>query len=401
MLSLKMVKGAENADGVRPVALVPPDAARFVIGRDPTCDWPIADKQLALSARHCEIVRVEGRQVLRDTSTNGTFLNGSRERLPADHVLRHGDRIGLGSYQIEVSVVPDSAMVPTKAPVSASPPAPRRGGDPAAMVGSDWERVAVRPGAVAADVKTGFTRISKPPPKEALQELLATPPRAEAAAAGRAPDAAAPREAVHRVAPGTTDVLQRLAGGLNVPVEALGTTDPALAAHRVATLLRVAVWALHKQLTDQAQQLNAMGSRAPLSLSRSEAAPLRMAPGRDAAVSALLGAGSGADVMLLMAIKELGQHSQRLLTAFNAAGERLGEQLSPATLERNADGASDGARLLKIYSSLWTSLGIGLGKPWTEAYAEAAASYLAAAYDDPQLADKTAPERAAAEKVSR
>ncbi len=400
MLSLKMVKGVENADSVRPVALVPPDQARFVIGRDPACDWPIADKQLALSARHCEIVRVEGRQVLRDTSTNGTFLNGSRERLPADHVLRHGDRIGLGSYLIEVSVVPDSAMAPTKAPVAASPPAPRRGGDPAAMVGSDWERVAVRAGTAPADVKTGFTRISKPPPKEVLQEILAGAPKADSTA-GAAPEAQAPREAVHRAAPGTTDVLQRLAGGLNVPVEALGTTDPALAAHRVATLLRVAVWALHKQLGDQAQQLNAMGSRAPLSFSRSEAAPLRMAPGRDAAVTALLGAGSGADVMLLMAIKELGQHSQRLLSAFNAAGERLGEQLSPATLERSADSANDGARLWKIYSSLWTALGIGLGKSWPDAYAEATSSYLAAAYDDPQLADRAASDKAAAEKAAR
>lgn len=396
-----MVKGVENADGVRPVALVPPDAARFVIGRDPTCDWPIADRQLALSARHCEIVRIEGRQVLRDTSTNGTFLNGSRERLPADHVLRHGDRITLGSYQIEVAVVPDSALAPAKAPVAAAPAAPRRGGDPAAMVGSDWERVAVRAGSAPADVKTGFTRISKPPPKELLQEVLATPPRTETPSAATTPQATAPRDAVHRAAPGTTDVLQRLAGGLNVPVEALGTTDPALAAHRVATLLRVAVWALHKQLTDQAQQLNAMGSRAPLALGKSEAGPLRTAPGRDAAVAALLGAGSGADVMLLMAIKELGQHSQRLLTAFSAAGERLGEQLSPATLERTAGGDGDAARLLKIYSSLWTSLGIGVGRSWTDAYAEAASSYLAAAYDDPQLADKVAADKAAAEKAPR
>lgn len=412
MLSLKLVRGAENADAVRPAVHVPPDQAKFVIGRDPACDWPIADKQLALSARHCEIVRIEGRQVLRDTSTNGTFVNGSRERLPADHVLRHGDRIQLGSYLVEVAVVPDAAAAPVKAPVSAGPPAPRRGGDPAAMVGADWERVAVRAAtASTADAKTGFTRISKPPPKEVLQELLATMPRADAPlAAGPASsstngpanvpangsaESPAPREAMHRAAPGTTDVLQRLAGGLNVPVEALGTTDPALAAHRVATLLRVAVWALHKQLTEQAQQLNAMGSRAPLSLGRSEAAPLRMAPGRDAAVAALLAAGTGADAMLLMAVKELGQHSQRLLNAFGGAGERLGEQLSPAALERAAEGAGDAERLWKIYSSLWTALGIGVGKSWTAGYAEAAAAYLAAAYDDPASADRATPERAA------
>ncbi|MCL4699360.1 MAG: FHA domain-containing protein, partial [Burkholderiaceae bacterium] len=138
MLSLKIVRGAENADGVRPIVNIPPDQARFVVGRDPACDWPIADRQLALSARHCEIVRVEGRQVLRDTSTNGTFVNDARERLPADHVLRHGDRLRLGSYVVEVSVVSDVAAAGAAAPAATSAPvAPRRGGDPAAMAGAD------------------------------------------------------------------------------------------------------------------------------------------------------------------------------------------------------------------------------------------------------------------------
>lgn len=392
MLSLKIVRGAENADGVRTVVHVPPEQARFVIGRDPTCDWPIADKQLALSARHCEIVRVEGKQVLRDTSTNGTFVNDARERLPADHVLRHGDRLRIGSYAIEVSVVPDSAAVtPAASPAAAGAPAPRRGGDPAEMVGADWERVAVRVGSASPDVKTGLTRISKPPPKELMQEILAAVPQAN----GSAPaDPAPPRAAPHRAPLGSTDVLARLAGALAVPVEALGTSDPALAAHRVASLLRVAVWALHRQLTEQAQQLNAMGSRAPLTLSRSEAAPLRMAPGREAAVAALLAAGPGADAMLLMAVKELGQHSQRLLDAFGAANHRLGDLLSPEAIERAAGGDADPARLWKIYSSVWTALGVGVGKSWTDGHAEAASSYLAAAYDDPGAAERVPGERA-------
>jgi len=391
MLSLKLVRGAENADGVRLVVHVPPDQARFVIGRDPTCDWPIPDKQLALSARHCEIVRVEGKQVLRDTSTNGTFVNDARERLPADHVLRHGDRLRLGTYSVEVAVVPDSVAVAAAAPAAVSPPAARRGGDPAAMVGADWERVAVRVGNASPDVKTGLTRISKPPPKEVMQELLAAVPRADVPATAESP---APREGAHRAPVGSTDVLARLAGALNVPVEALGTTDPALAAHRVATLLRVAVWALHRQLTEQAQQLNAMGSRAPLTLSSTEAAPLRMAPGRDAAVAALLAAGPGADAMLLMAIKDLGQHSHRLLGAFGAATQRLGDQLAPAALERTAGDGADPARLWRIYSSLWTALGIGVGRSWTDGYADAATSYLAAAYDDPQWAEKAPADKA-------
>lgn len=396
MLSLKLVRGAESAQGVRLVTLVPPDLASFTIGRDPSCHWPIPDKHLALSARHCEIVRIEGRQVLRDLSTNGTFVNGARERLPADHVLRHGDRIGIGCYLLEVAVVPDNAVLPgaAGAPAAAASPAPRRGGDPAAMIGNDWEHAAaapaVRAGSAGGDVKTGFTRITKPPPKEVLEAMQAAAavPKAEAApeATGREPA----REPVRRAPPGTTDVLQRLAGGLGVPVEALGSHDPAIAAERVARLLRVAVLSLHRQLGAQSKQLRELGSRAPQVLARSEAARLRMAPGPDDALAALLGAGDEAEAVLVRAQRELGQHTERLLAAYQAAGQRLGEQLAPAALERSAEGMADAARLWKIYGSLWTALGIGVGKPWEAAFTEAVTTYLANAYDDPQLAERAA-----------
>jgi len=190
---------------------------------------------------------------------------------------------------------------------------------------------------------------------------------------------------VRRAPPGTTDVLQRLAGGLGVPAETLGA-DPAVAAERVARLLRVAVLALHRQMAAQARQLRELGSRAPLTLARSEAARLRMAPGPEEAVAALIGAGDESEAMLVRAHAELGQHMQRLLVASQAAGARMGEQLAPEAIERSAGGPGDGARLWKIYGSLWTALGIGgVGKAWAQSYGEAAQSYLAAAYDDPQL----------------
>jgi len=429
MLSLKLVGGAENAEGVRPVVNVPPDAAKFVIGRDPACDWPIGDRQLKLSARHCEIVRIEGRQVLRDTSTNGTFLNGARERLPADHVLRHGDRITMGDYQVEVSVVPDSLGAGARAAPAGAPLAARRGGDPAAMVGADWEQAPARGAYASADEKTGLTRINKPPPRASLEEVRgavagANPnanasagagagagagaatagavaggsPGALSGAAGEALVAAVPavREAVRRAPPGTTDVLQRLAGGLGVPVEALGSADPAVAAERVARLLRVAVLALHRQLGAQARQLRELGSRSQVGLAKSEATRLRMAPGPEEAIAALLGAGDEAEATLVRAHSELGQHMQRMTVAFAAAGERLGEQLAPATIERMGQGADDSARLWKIYGSFWTALGVGVGKRWPEGLAEALLAYVGAAYDDPKIG-----ERAGAEKAVR
>ena len=395
MLSLKLIRGSENADGVRPVTLVPTDQARFVLGRDPTCDWPIPDKKLALSARHCEIVRIEGKQVLRDLSTNGTFVNGARERLPADHLLRHGDRFAMGTYLVEVSVVPDTVAVAAKVAAPPAPAAPRRGGDPAAMVGNDWERAATtpQPGASAVDAKTGFTRISKPPSKDVLDEMRAAAQKSEseAAVAEALPPA---REAVQRAPPGTTDVMLRLAGGLGIPVEMLGTHDPAVAAERVARLLRVSVGSLHRQLLAQARQLRDMGSRTPVNLARSEAAPLRLAQNPEETMTALLGAGEEAGSMLMRANIELGQHSERLVQAVHAAGQRLGEQLAPESLERTAGGVDDLQRLWKIYGSLWTALGVGVGKSWHEGFGEAVTSYVAAAYDDPQQGERGGAERA-------
>ena len=137
MWLLKLVRGAERASGVRTLVQVQPTARRFVIGRDPKCDWAIPDRDLAMSARHCEIVPVNGRQVLRDLSTNGTFVNGARKRLAGDHVLHDGDRIEFGGYLVEVQQLSDTAAEAAPPPAAvARTRLQARGGDPAAMVGT-------------------------------------------------------------------------------------------------------------------------------------------------------------------------------------------------------------------------------------------------------------------------
>lgn len=53
------------------------------IGRDPEADWPLDDPEHMLSRIHCSLSVEDGRLMLRDSSTNGTFL-GSGERVPRD-----------------------------------------------------------------------------------------------------------------------------------------------------------------------------------------------------------------------------------------------------------------------------------------------------------------------------
>ena len=76
------------------------------IGRHTTNDWVLRDPDRYVSGRHAEIEHRGGVWLLRDTSTNGTFVNGSDEALGPDrpHELSSGDRIRIGEYEIEVEI---------------------------------------------------------------------------------------------------------------------------------------------------------------------------------------------------------------------------------------------------------------------------------------------------------
>ena len=397
MFLLKLVRGAERASGVNTLVHVHSQVARFVIGRDPKCDWPIPDRELALSARHCEIVRVGGQQMLRDLSTNGTFVNGSRKRLAGDHVLRHGDRFGLGSYLVEVALVTD-----TGEPLQPTPPRTRlvpRGGDPAAMAGPDWQQadaeMGVNIGAPSLEMHSGFTRISKPwldTSAEQLSSVFATVPnvRAEGFEETGAESEVAPLAA--STTPGTmtvpaniaaADVLQALAAGLGVAPGSFGTAHPVQAAQRLARLLRVAMYALHHQLSLQSRQMRELGSRGTAALASSPAARLRMAAGPQDAVGALLASsGQEGEAMLVRAHGELGQHSQRILAAFETTCQRLAEHLDPHALEQLAQAGDDPARMWRTYGALWKAMGQAADKSWPEGFIEAAFTHLATSYDE-------------------
>lgn len=76
----------------------------FDIGRHEHLDWSLPDPQRVISGKHCE-VRFEGGQfVLYDVSTNGTFLNGSANRMDKAHALRSGDRLMIGDYIVAVTL---------------------------------------------------------------------------------------------------------------------------------------------------------------------------------------------------------------------------------------------------------------------------------------------------------
>jgi type VI secretion system FHA domain protein len=78
----------------------------YVMGRGTECDWPLRDPDRVLSKRHCTVEYLSGAWQVRDLSTNGTFLNSNAEPVGRDQVrvLRDGDRLRLGAYEIECRV---------------------------------------------------------------------------------------------------------------------------------------------------------------------------------------------------------------------------------------------------------------------------------------------------------
>jgi len=82
--------------------VVPQDGCK--VGRKNTMDWVLPDMTRLISGHHFDIVANNDNFWLRDVSTNGTFLKGSRFRLEKPHKLADQDRFQVGQYNIVAKV---------------------------------------------------------------------------------------------------------------------------------------------------------------------------------------------------------------------------------------------------------------------------------------------------------
>lgn len=375
MVSLKILRGAELAPGVLAEVQWPDGTARFVIGRDPAANWPIPDTTLSLSARHCELLATPRGVLLRDLSTNGTYVNDDGERLRNDRLLQHGDRITLGPYQVRLALV-----------------------DTTVNVGAPQARAAARTPAPAAPATAAMSHAAsaapptEPAPEDAGLTRLAHAPRAARkarapGASGAEPAAARPAAASPRghdlPAAGAQAVRDALAEGLGLPASVLAGQDALALTLRVAALAQAAVGGLHHLLAQQARVRNRIGAR-PAAVLDGEPNPLRLAGESAQAMYALLThADPGAAVA--QACNDLLQHQERLLDAVDTTAERMGRTLAPQAFERAIGSAStaDAARCWALYLEIWQRMGLPAGQPWAEGFAEALARHLALAYETP------------------
>jgi type VI secretion system FHA domain protein len=91
------------------------------IGRGTDNDWILPDPERYLSGKHARVDFRAGAYVLVDTSSNGTYVNGSQVPLGKyhDYQLRDGDYIRLGEYEFLVSIDKSNDFPPEESAIVA------------------------------------------------------------------------------------------------------------------------------------------------------------------------------------------------------------------------------------------------------------------------------------------
>lgn len=150
---MTLILTVRNADALGEGAPAPYEAAgdMIVVGRSRNCDWTLADPGNAISSRHIEIRRDGDAWLLKDISTNGTYLNDAAERLAGEHRIAEGDLIRVGHYEV-VASFGEAKTVFAPTPVAAAPapppePAPAPAPEPALAEAPDnvtmmWDSLA-------------------------------------------------------------------------------------------------------------------------------------------------------------------------------------------------------------------------------------------------------------------
>ncbi len=148
----------------------------LVIGRAAHADWTLPDPRNHISSIHCEIDYRDGRYYLTDRSTNGTFVNGSGDRLAKPWQLRDGDLIQIGPYEVRIEEIPEDG---------AAARGDDQRGEATFAPGLDWSQ-----GAGGAAKASDPGRFGREPPKPLFQSggdpmmrAFAPPPSAPAAPA--------------------------------------------------------------------------------------------------------------------------------------------------------------------------------------------------------------------------
>lgn len=153
MLVLTLHRARDPGDRQRESRTI--DDGTLSIGRGNANGWILQDPAQHLSKTHCVVAATRSGYTLTDCSSNGTFLNGAKQRMNRDSAaaLNDGDEFTLGDYLIQARIVADTSSRGVTA-LAAAPP-----------------RFA--PPAIERDDPFGLDEFLAPPPAPARQQAPA------------------------------------------------------------------------------------------------------------------------------------------------------------------------------------------------------------------------------------
>ncbi|MFB9983810.1 type VI secretion system-associated FHA domain protein TagH [Mesorhizobium kowhaii] len=290
-----------NADSL-PAGISASYAARdrgFEIGRD-ACDWTLPDPDKFISGRHCEVRYEAGAFWLRDISRNGTFINGSSQRMTGPHRLGHGDRMLIGRYVILVSIDEERATA----------------GYPQTSHGSQRET----PLATGRSLEFGDGPFFDPAQQRSGQRAPA-------------PTFSSPP------LPSTKDeVLREIAIGAGISPELLQLRDPHEVAAEIGAVLRAVVEELTLLLKARAAAKMLAKSTQRTMISAADNNPLKFVPGTDDILEIMFARRRAgyldARRSIEDAFRDLKTHEFATYAAMQAALSRLLDDLSPEAIGR-------------------------------------------------------------------
>ncbi|ALA16811.1 hypothetical protein AL346_04530 [Chelatococcus sp. CO-6] len=384
------------------------------IGRDQHLDWTLPDPTRTVSGKHCEVRYHDGAYWLTDVSTNGTYLNGSGQRMQSPHRLRHGDRIEIGDYIIAVALdATEPASLPAEeapgpsaratefwssAP-DAAPPAPRRDFQPARELRPvrpdflDWavetpDVAAAEGGAGAAgpapapggapageDLSWAAGPVPQPPAVAAVPPVP-TPRRPPAAAAANPwseppepssapPPAQEPARAAEQGPPPAVpfpaaqgaDFLARFARGAGLPEEALAGRDVGEFAEHLGVLMRLVADDLKQLLAARAEGKRLARSASQTTIQAVDNNPLKFSPTVEDALRLMFGPpASGyldARQTLAQSFRDLKIHQVKTYSAMQHALRMLMEDLAPEAIDEATGDAGIGGLIGSRKARLW------------------------------------------------
>lgn len=387
------------------------DKRGFDFGRDQHLDWTLPDRNRVISGKHCEVRFYDGAYWLTDTSTNGTFLNGSSKRLQSPYRLADGDRLAVGDYVLAVSI-----KLP-QAPVQPVPPPPSSSPGPSPASADIWDSPHEAPPPIdasqllpplsEADRGPDFLHqaayvpppleepepirkprpslpmpaIPTPAPAAALWESEdpgpVEPAKAEPAAEEVAPVVVKPRDAVEAPKPvaernvpapssgdvGAAEFIRRFAAGAGIPENIFGGVDAGDLAEDAGRLLNVAclhVMALLRARAE-AKALSRAGNRTMISAEDNN--PLKFMPTPEEALRVMLGPRTrgylDGRAALENAFGDLKMHQVAFLASMQAALTELFDELSPEAIKTAADAKkslfSGKGNYWELYAERWAA----------------------------------------------